>query len=388
MPDTNASTPHSPVAPNSRRYAVVARHPTGGIRTHLKYLQVLAPPAANDPSPALVTPKSADGDLLAASMGLAPSHVVTAPSEALLALTRATYRAVRRFETRVVHSHGFTSAIAAFPVTLALRQRHIVTVHDVITDAVLRRTGTAQLAALGAILRSAYAVHAVGEDCAESLRILPFMRVSGNMVTIRNGIDVAQFSDVAKADVRKALGIDPSHHLFGFFGRFMAQKGFRTIVDAIAILAKDGTPRELCVLAVGSGGFIREDKAYIESKQLTQYFRFLDQVENPAGLIASVDCLLMPSRWEAYPILAAEALVLGVPLIATQCIGLREVVRDTPARTIPSSEPAALAAAIRDEIRAPTRTETAAFAATARTRFDFAPNAARIRTLIRSADQR
>lgn len=43
----------------------------------------------------------------------------------------------------------------------------------------------------------------------------------------------------------------------------------------------------------------------------------------------------MPSRWVAFGLLAVEALCAGTPLIASDCIGLREVVEDTPAVVVP-----------------------------------------------------
>jgi glycosyltransferase involved in cell wall biosynthesis len=73
---------------------------------------------------------------------------------------------------------------------------------------------------------------------------------------------------------------------------------------------------------------------------------FIHSVPNVAPLLLQTDVLVMPSRWEACPILTMEALVLGVPIIGSYCLGLREVLRGTPDIVIPKENPEALANAL------------------------------------------
>ena len=47
-------------------------------------------------------------------------------------------------------------------------------------------------------------------------------------------------------------------------------------------------------------------------------------------MINSINAVAMPSIWEACGLLAMEALVTGTPLIASDCIGLRLVIKGTP----------------------------------------------------------
>ena len=108
----------------------------------------------------------------------------------------------------------------------------------------------------------------------------------------------------------------------------------------------------------------------------------MDSVEDPAPLIAGVDCVAMPSRSEAYGLLAAEVMALGVPLLASTCIGLREVTANTPSRTFPPQDPRLLANAIAAEIGDRSQLRAEKFASEALRRFDFTPSAARIADLI------
>ena len=369
---------------SSQHYLLVVRYPTGGIRTHLKYFNALAPSRPDRLQPVLVCPEGEQALALAKTLDLPPELNLSAGVRSPGAMARTVFRASRRFNVRLIHSHGFTSAAVAAPTALLQGRAHLVTVHDVITPGALGRASRTEWLGLGLAMRFAQAVHAPSNDCAASLRLLPFMGHARNIVVIPNGIDPGQFSGVTPRHIRSELGLSPDTFLIGFFGRFMALKGFRTLVDSIGLLkSTEGLP-PIVVLAVGNGGFIREDQSYIEQCGLGSSFRFMDFVENPASLIAAVDCVSMPSRSEAYPILGAEVMALGVPLLASTCVGLREVTSDTPARTFPPDDPASLARAIAAEINSPSKRRSAEFAPEALRRFDFTPKAARIENLIQS----
>jgi glycosyltransferase involved in cell wall biosynthesis len=73
---------------------------------------------------------------------------------------------------------------------------------------------------------------------------------------------------------------------------------------------------------------------------------FLEAVPDITSLLLQIDALVTPSRQEACPLLPMESLVLGVPVIGTDCLGLREVLSGTPATSVPKENPEALADAI------------------------------------------
>ena len=151
----------------------------------------------------------------------------------------------------------------------------------------------------------------------------------------------------------------------------MAQKGFRVLVDAVALLkaAREPLP-DFKVVAVGSGGFIREDKEYVAQAGVADLFHFEPLQADIGPVLKGLDALAMLSRWEASGLLAMEALVVGVPLIATHCVGLRETLAGTPARMVAPGDARALAGAIADELRDSSRERAAAFVAEASERFD------------------
>jgi glycosyltransferase involved in cell wall biosynthesis len=78
----------------------------------------------------------------------------------------------------------------------------------------------------------------------------------------------------------------------------------------------------------------------------------------------------MPSLWEACGLLAMETMVAGVPLIGTNCIGLREVLRDTPAVAVSPRDSVSLANELFDEMNSPSTTKALEFLEEASRRFD------------------
>jgi glycosyltransferase involved in cell wall biosynthesis len=152
----------------------------------------------------------------------------------------------------------------------------------------------------------------------------------------------------------------------------MSPKGFLDLVKAMKLLLDSRGPSEMpTVLTFGWGGFIREDYALIEQLGLSNYFRQLPFTDDVPAAIKGVDMVVMPSRWEACGLLAMEVLCAGVPLIATNCVGLRCVVEGTPARVVNSYSPDQLAFAIEQELNQPSIEKFKDYKPTAIERFNF-----------------
>jgi glycosyltransferase involved in cell wall biosynthesis len=84
---------------------------------------------------------------------------------------------------------------------------------------------------------------------------------------------------------------------------------------------------------------------------------------------------------EACGLLAMEAMCAGVPVLGSDCIGLREVLADTPSVMVPAADPKALAEALKAAIDTPCTQAARAFAPEARRRFDVRPRAGKLLAL-------
>jgi glycosyltransferase involved in cell wall biosynthesis len=348
----------------------VARWPVGGIRTYLRDLFISQ--ALREWQFLLIAPNVDRLDLYVSEGHLGSARWIACDSS-VEAMTRTTIEISRRRRPSFVHTHGFISGgIGAVSCTIS-RVPHLLTVHDLLLEAQFRGwRGRARRLLVGTSLISPDVVHCVTRDSRENLvhtyPWLPSLR--RKTAVIAHGVNVAKITAVVPLDLTKSLQLDPATVVFGFLGRFMAQKGFRVIIDAVKLLQGAGvTPRELRVLAVGSGGFIREDRARVSALGLESYFTFWPYQPDIVSILKGMHCLLMPSLWEASGLLAMEAMVAGVPVIGSDCLGLRETLADSPAVRVRPNDAADLRDAMAQFMAHPDPAAARAFQPEAARRF-------------------
>lgn len=329
---------------------LVARWPVGGIRTYIRY--IYSNPVFADYDITLIAP---DLELRQFLLDYLPTARINfrATADNNKSIINEVKRCLREEAFDVIHSHGFSAGVLTSLAT-ALKQSppHILTVHDVFRDELFTGVkGKLKLWALNIIYRQLDAVLTVGEDCYQNfIDYMPAVARS-KIINIDHGVDVERFASAPKRDFRAELELSENQSIIGFFGRFMSQKGFSDLVEAIKILAQSRTQEAMpLVLTFGWGGFIREEYQRIAELGLQDYFKQMPFTDDMPAAIKGVDMVVMPSRWEACGLLAMEVLGAGVPLIGTNCIGLRCVLEGTPAYMVDPYHPVELAAAIEDQL--------------------------------------
>jgi glycosyltransferase involved in cell wall biosynthesis len=183
--------------------------------------------------------------------------------------------------------------------------------------------------------------------------------------------------------LRKKLGISDTTFLIGFLGRFMPQKGFEYLIEAMDMLVKrHHGSLDIRVLAVGSGDYLEAYKKRVAGKGLANRFVFVPFQPDVAPVYDAADVIVMPSVWEAFGLQAAEALCMGRPIIASDCIGLREAIKDTPAIVVPTGNAAAIADSVSRLILEPPSLLFHDFREEARKRFDVRKTSSELQTLL------
>lgn len=365
---------------NSPHVLLVIRHPVGGIRTYIKY--IYTDPYFSSYRFTVITPES-DLPAMNRSHGAGPAMEYRICKGAAAAIMRETIKVLRKEKVDLIHAHGFTSGICSvFPARL-FSAPLIMTAHDVLLEkqfAGLR--GKMKRFTVARLFRMIDVIHAVSYDVSANIRcILPEIR-ENNLVTITNGITISQYEQQDKIDYQTEYGISRDCYKIGFLGRFMSQKGFRYLIDAVELLIRGYHLKEkFVVIALGSGGFIREETDLIYGKGLRDSFLFLPPAENVAPYIHGMDVVVMPSLWEASGLVAMETLVSGIPLIASDCIGLREVISGSPAFVVEPANAKSLAKTIVESMRDNRLGEFRQYQQTARERFDAAATSRQLKEL-------
>lgn len=325
---------------------LVVRWPVGGIRTFLRYVISSFPEGKCDFHVIGIDTEGMQ-DLQGELGSLVKSwELLAAGRKETQSLAFSVFKFLRTNKIDVVHAHGFSSVIvSAIPAKL-FRKPLILTSHDVLNSNQFEGIqGRLKRAALGFALTQCKVVHSVSDDAQANLLSF-FPSTQSRCLVIKNGIDTNRFRSAIPLDVRGMAGLSDDTILIGFFGRFMGQKGFRFLMEAIRILRDEVTDRKFHVVCFGSGAFIREEKAEIVRKNLGTNFTFIPFIADASGAMKGCDLISMPSMWEACPLQPMEALSAGVPFVGSDCIGLREVLLGTPAVVVRTADPLSLAKGI------------------------------------------
>ncbi len=103
-------------------------------------------------------------------------------------------------------------------------------------------------------------------------------------------------------------------------GRFNAQKGFDRLIGAIKKLIADGTDMELWLIGDG------EEREKLQALAAGgERIRFFGSQQNPYPYMKQADLYVCSSRFEGFNLTVAEALILGRPVLSTDCTGPTEI---------------------------------------------------------------
>ncbi len=128
-------------------------------------------------------------------------------------------------------------------------------------------------------------------------------------------------------------------------GRLHVQKGLDTLLDATAILLGRGA--DIRVAIVGQGPLDAELRRQARALNLDEVVRLTGPSSRPANEMVAADLVVLPSRWEGWPLVLYEAMRLGCPVVATAVGGVPDMVIDgETGRLVPMEDPAGLADAM------------------------------------------
>ena len=327
--------------PSGARVALQLLGPsTGGIRRHVVEL------SRRLPDHGWAAPIAGPAGVLGPHGELAYTVPVPgAPTPALLAARRALRAAVADAGAGLVHAHGLK---AGWLATLAgLPCPVVVTVHNLVLDQAAGRSA-APLRALEARLPGrAAATIAVSPAIAERFAGLR----GADRVTVVRPVGPAPVPGRPAAKVRADLGGGDAP-LVVTVGRLHPQKDLPTLLRAAAML-RERVPG-VRVVVVGEGPDRAALAALAAELGVAGTVTFAGASPEAADELAAADAVAMCSLWESGPLVVAEALALGRPVVATPVGFVPEVIDDgVGGRIVPVGDPGALAAALGDVLADP-----------------------------------
>ena len=173
------------------------------------------------------------------------------------------------------------------------------------------------------------------------------------LTLLGNGIDLRRFdrdaiSDADAQAARAELGAtSPDHVVVGLVGRLVREKGYSEVFAAASQL-RDQLPN-LRFAVIGDDDHEKEDALDAGDRALADEagVRFLGGRNDVDRLYAGMDIYVLASHREGFPRSAMEASAMGVPVIATDIRGCRQVVEPgVNGLLVPARDASALARAI------------------------------------------
>jgi len=146
---------------------------------------------------------------------------------------------------------------------------------------------------------------------------------------IPNGVNLSKFAkkEDERATVRRELDAG-NRFLWLAVGRLTEAKDYPTLLKAWSRVTNGGESGQSLLVIVGDGEQRDSLKQLAASLGLESSIRFLGIRNDIPNLMSAADGYVMSSLWEGMPMVLLEAAACGLPAVATDVGGNREVVRD------------------------------------------------------------
>ena len=159
----------------------------------------------------------------------------------------------------------------------------------------------------------------VSENVLES-----FQRLFGAEVptrVIHNVVEDDVIREKAKANLPS--GLQKRRFTVATLGRLTHQKGYDMLLNVHDRLMRDGFAYDLWIAGEGEDRPMLEQ--YIAGHGLAGSVKLLGFQENPYPILEAADLLVCTSRYEGLSTFVTEGLILGKPIVTTDCTGMREL---------------------------------------------------------------
>jgi glycosyltransferase involved in cell wall biosynthesis len=174
---------------------------------------------------------------------------------------------------------------------------------------------------------------------------------SEKIVVLHNGVDINRFrpSDKLETEIREKLDINLDSKVAITVRRLVYKNGIDTLLKSAETTVKKDS--NIVFLIIGKGPDLSEIREKIRKLELENNIKllgFISDKELPAYYNAA-DFFILPSKsGEGLPLVSLEAMACGLPVIATDVGGIKEIMEEKYGIIVPPDNPYSMEKAILD----------------------------------------
>ena len=201
---------------------------------------------------------------------------------------------------------------------------------------------------------------------------------------IYNGVDVSRFRIIPgkREEMRRKLGIPQDAIVVLTVRRLVYKNGVDTLLDCADIVVKKNP--KIVFVAIGKGPDMEKVRQRIEQLGIASNFRltgFVSDADLPA-YYNMADVFVLPSKsGEGLPLVAMEAMACGLPVVATDVGGIKEILPKKFGKLVPPNQPEKLASAVLEFASLDFGARKEGIHAAVKERFSWDVNVSRLREL-------
>ncbi|MEX2475904.1 glycosyltransferase family 4 protein [Marinobacter sp.] len=286
------------------------------------------------------------------SLGIAP-YIIDSKGSFNLGYISALWRLVSTQGVDLIHAHLLGSNVYGAMVSVLSRTPMIATFHGAVDVASGERFLKAKFALIG---WGASAIVSVSRRLQQELgarAALPAHKLQ----LVYNGVDPDRFTGDHGAGLRSELGLPPNGILVVSIGNIRPAKGYEYLVDAAITLSAQHPDIHFVVVGHQKEPLFSALKAQVSESPRAPNIHWLGFRQDVSDVLRQGDIFLLPSVSEGFSIATVEAMMAGIPVIATRSGGPEEIIEDgETGYLIPVRDSEAIVSAIL-ELRQPARAE-------------------------------
>jgi glycosyltransferase involved in cell wall biosynthesis len=205
--------------------------------------------------------------------------------------------------------------------------------------------------------RATHTLFTQSEEDAETARRLGLCK-TGDILAIGNGSDPAVYRPAedrtARQKMRAAIGTPDERVVILMTGRLVAEKGYGELIEAMRNVDAELWAVGARLSSDHAAGINDVIKMAEQDPGLRERIRFLGYRQDMPELLRAADIFTLPSHREGMPRSIIEAMLTGLPVVATDIRGSREeVVHDQTGLLVPVRNADALANALQSLVADP-----------------------------------